>query len=600
MSMMARNLERLHPVLRQLYNELSREDGYLGSGDNWVEFLSADADVLASIKGGESRVRIRAYPLDHYLGDASDDEIFSWVANQPRPATGVVQALNEEQEDGSTKLVPRIVFERPVEGFSTDSIDDDILWFADAWESRTIAQTPGRVVLQRGDPAESVPQNAWLLMGDDASFPVRAELDEMQVEGDVGIYDTLWTAPKNGALGDLVVLYFTAPRKSAHFVARLASRPFWRTDLDVGADKAVDSHQWWAHITPLIEIEPIPFRQLQDACGGFLVLKGKSGHSLSADAIKSLNFVARRPQDQAEVERLTQRPSGHPELPDVEAMSLDEWKTIPNGLLQLEAHVSQFIVKPLSRLIGEANRFPALRPTLVAEHKNAAGVVDFVMFAGDVPLVAIEVKLATQRPISGVWSESPSFRQLQRYMNAIDVPGLLIDVHGILVLSPHADAPTMEIVRAHATQDDIEQLQELLFAEAHQKFGGTGGIPEDAFAPRQAKAEPGLYMAYLPVEKGREVPVVILRGTSPSAPATEALPLIDSPVFRDIAAQFLQGEGMESVAERYLGGSLLDPHGVATVLGQTLPDERPELLEMLGGLYAPRNRPGRRRIARRG
>lgn len=599
--MSTQDLPRFHPALRELLHDICREDGYIEGEPNCVEFLSHDAYVVANVKEGESRVRIRAYLLDDDKGHPSDEEVLRWVEDQPSPSSGVLQADIEQQEDESTRVVPRLVFERPVEGFSTALIESDIFTFAEAWESRSVVSPQPVGSFTIGNPAESEPRNVWLLMGDGASYLTDDDLAESGADGSVGVYDMMWTAPKNGELGDLVLLYFVSPRKAAYFVARLASRPFWRSGFEVNADHRVNDKQWWAYLTTPIEIEPIPFKALEHAADGFLVLRGRSGHYLKPASVESLTFTAKRPEQQAELDLVAQPPSARSDLPDPESMSLEEWKTIASGLLPLEARVSEYVVRPLFRLIGNAQRFPAIRPLIEAEYRIGAGFVDFVLCADDVPLVAVEVKLMTRRPRSGVWAESPDYRQLQRYVKELGVPGLLIDAHSVLVVYPGAESPEMEIVRSEATQDDIELLQELLFARAHQEFGGTGGIPDAAFASRQESEASHLYMAYLPFGEGGQAPVVILRGTSAGAPAIQAMPIIDSPVFRDIAEKFLQGDPMELVAEEYLGGFLLDPHGVATVLGQTLPEERPELLEMLGGLYAPRNRAGRRRrVFRRG
>lgn len=592
---------RLHPALELLFGALCREGGYIAGQCNWVEFLSHDALVLADVKEGESRLRVRAYLLDDDHRRPTDDELLRWVESQPQPSTGVLQAVVEERDDGTEHFVPRLVFERPLQEFNPELIQDDIFAFAEAWESRSVVLHQKSVDFPKGDPTQSAPRNAWLLMGDSASFLTDEDLDEARAEGSVGIYDTLWTAPKNGELGDLVLLYFVSPRKAAYFVARLASRPFWRAGFEVNADRPVGDNQWWAYLTAPIEIEPISFKTLERAADGFLLLRGRSGRYLKPAAVESLTFTAKRPQQQAELGLVAQPPSARSDLPDPESMSLEEWKAIASGLLPLEARVAEFVVRPLFRFIGNSSRFPAIRLSIEAEYRIDAGFVDFVLSADDVPLVAVEVKLMTRRPRSGVWIESPDFAQLQRYLKELGVPGLLIDAHSVLVVYPGAESPEKEIVRSEATQEDIEFLQELLFARAHREFGGTGGIPDAAFAPRPESEALHLYMAYLPVAGGGEVPIVIMRGTSAGAPAIQALPIIDTPVYRDIAEKFLQGDPMELVAKEYLGGSLLDPHGVATVLGQTLPEERPDLLEMLGDLYAPRNRPNRRRrVARRG
>lgn len=455
----------LHPVLAQLRDEMEREDGYVEGEANWVEFLSTDAYIDADVKGGESRVRIRAYFTSDDGATPTEGEVLAWVKKQPRPASGVVQALLEELDDGTVESSPRLVFERPVAAFTTEHIEGDIIRFARAWNVRGVAAPQPEAQFDRGDPAELPPQNAWLLMGDEASYWSPEGLEEVRAEG-VGIYDELWTAPKNGELGDLVLVYFTEPTKAACFVARLASRSFWRSDLTANAQKAVDNHQWWAYITPPVEIEPISFKDLREATGGHLVLKGRSGHYLPPQVIEGLSIIARNPEQQTEAERIVRTPTGDPRLPDPRTVSFDVWRTIPSGALALEAKVSEYVVGPLARFISAHQEAPAPMPTVRNEYKVPSGYVDFVMCADEVPLVAIEVKRAIRRPPTGVWRDSPDFLQLKRYMDDLDVPGLLIDAHGILLVRQGNETPEMEIVRAEATPCDIDALHDRLFADA--------------------------------------------------------------------------------------------------------------------------------------
>lgn len=473
----------LHPVLQHLIDELGREDGYLDGGVNWVQFLSADAYVDADIKEGESRVRLRAYPLGEDRSDLRDDAVIDWVERQPRPISGLVQAVIEEQGDGAEKLVPRLVFERPVAGFSTDHIEDDIFQFAEAWDAASVSGPRPQLAFEKGDPTEMLPQNAWMLMGDEASYWREDELREIQGEGVVGVYDTLWTAPKNGELGDLVLLYYTAPRKAACFVARLASRPFWRTDLHVNADRTVDSHQWWAYLTPPIEIQSIPYKTLREAAGGYLPLRGKSGRYLPPEVIRALVFVAARPDQQPELERAVRVPAGHAELPDRLRMTFDQWRRIPSGLLSLEAKVSEYVVRPLGEWVYGPDRAwtggtrephiePTVGPLVIPEYRVPSGFVDFVFqYPASTPALAVEVKLSVLRPSSGVWADSPDFRQLRRYMDDLGTPGLLADAQRLLLVRRGEDSPFAEIVRTEATWEDMALIRDLILEQEARAAG---------------------------------------------------------------------------------------------------------------------------------
>jgi hypothetical protein len=306
-------------------------------------------------------------------------------------------------------------------------------------------------------------------MGTEASYPSPEEVHSQSEQGKAGIFDSEWTAPKNGELGDLVLIYFVAPRKATCFIARLASRPYWQTDVEVNAVNAVGRHQWWAATSPFIEIEPIPYKTLQAAAGGYLPLRGRSGHYLSPRSIGSLAFTARDPSRQSDVDDIAQVPTGNPDVPE-RIDSLDAWKATPGGALPLEAKVSEHVVEPLAQLLwGPDMQWahehliePTLGPIPLREHRVPSGLVDFVFeYAGKFAL-AVEVKLTILRPASGVWTDSPDFQQLLRYMSDLDLPGLLVDAQRLLLVKTGASAPFAEIVRTEATWDDITLVRDLL------------------------------------------------------------------------------------------------------------------------------------------
>jgi len=464
-------LPDLHPVLNRMFQELTRDDGYSGSGPRWVAFLSADAYIEFRIKDGDSGVlHIDATLLNGDDPLPTEGEVLDWVDQQPVPALGVISLISDESDDGSVEFRPLLTFEVGLDSIVSEFIDQNVLPFADAWERRVVAQvSPIEAGAYRLDPVRIEPQNAWLLMGDEASYPTAEALAEMWSKGKGGIFGTDWTAPKNGDLGDLVLCYFIAPKRAACFVGRLASRPFWETDIEVNAIKTVGRHQWWVYLTPLVEIEPIPFSTLQAAQDGQLLLKGRSGHYLHPEAVGRLTFKAKNPDQQAELDRVAQKPVGDTALPEISTITFEQWVQINPALLPLEAKVSEYIVQPLQKLLNLPS--PQLRalPDLVLrpQHRVSKGVVDFVVSAAEVLLAAVEVKLAVERPGSGIWSESPDFQQLRRYMDVLNLPGILIDAHSILLVKVGADSPHAEIIRAKATPEDLGLIREILFYAAH-------------------------------------------------------------------------------------------------------------------------------------
>jgi hypothetical protein len=458
------DLSDLSRPLRLVYTHLGHEDGYIDHGEKWVAFDSALGYIEAQMLPIASyAIGIRA----EFLGGATSyEEVEEWIERQPRPLLGALEIAELTEDDGTVVYVPASMFVVRVVGHVVEFAKAVIEPFAIAWAKRVIADV-SRVgysydppSLYRYDPVAEEPQNAWLLMGDEASYPTPANLAELRADALVGVYNNDWTAPKNGEPGDLALFYFVSPRKAACFVARFASLPFWDQDVEVNAVTHVTPNQWWVFTTTPIEIEPIPYADLRAAAGGYLLLKGRSGHYLSPEAVSALTFTAKNPNEQEELDRVAGTPTGDPVLPGPAGMTFEEWKSIPSGALPLEAKVSEYVVEPLFAGSGDVPQIfdPTLAATLAREQRTPSGYVDYVVTLADRPVLAIEVKLAVQRPASGVWLDSPDFRQLRRYMDELDVPGLLIDAHSILLVESGADAPHKEVVRAQAKVSDIELL----------------------------------------------------------------------------------------------------------------------------------------------
>ncbi|MTB87054.1 hypothetical protein H9L21_08195 [Aeromicrobium senzhongii] len=226
------------------------------------------------------------------------------MTKQPDVVGGILQACVHQDEDRAV-LSPRIVFETPIGEYTTLSgiwknHHGETAKFGVAWRGREIADSTEHdpMVLRdyRFPPSQRPfvePKNAWLLMGDSASRLSDEESWEFQREGRAGIYNAMWTAPRNIEVGDLVLFYFVSPVKAVHYVARAASRAFWRDDIEVNADSPVGDKQWWAYFTPPVEIEPITYAQLRDAQNGHLNLRGRSGHFLHRETIGALSLRAK-------------------------------------------------------------------------------------------------------------------------------------------------------------------------------------------------------------------------------------------------------------------------------------------------------------------
>jgi hypothetical protein len=469
-----------HPALEQVVAEFARDDFDVDWETDSVMFVGKDGVFTADIDQGESRVRVFVALFLPARSDVlSDDSVHEWWARQPQPATGLLQLEEENDEEHGAALVPTLVFERSADDLDLSGIASDVNAFADAWDSGDVATPPTAIVVNYGDPTAQPPRAAWILIGSESSYPSSDELHEERDRGAVGIFDLEWTAPKNSDVGDLALMYFIAPRKAARFVARIASRPFLQTGVESAPDDKYDMNQWWCALTPLVEIEPIPYAEIKAAADGHLLLHGKGGKYLSPRAIARLTFNAVRPDEQELVDRITQVPEGPVELPKLADIDLDTWSSIPAGMLAVEAQVEDYVVDPLLAFVNEhrGDARIALPPLLPKrQHRLARQIVDYAILCDGIPLAAVEVKLSLRRPVGGDWMTSPDFRQVRAYMDEMDVPGLLVDSRSIWLVPRGAEAPSCAFERASATDADIIAIVDLIFDQAYEVLGGTLGI----------------------------------------------------------------------------------------------------------------------------
>ncbi len=154
------------------------------------------------------------------------------------------------------------------------------------------------------DALISPPQRAWILIGDEASWPTPTELAELRREASVGKLVNVWTGPRQGTTGDLALFYFTAPTKAVCFIARFGSDAYWDDSTKVNAETPVSSRQWWVATTPPVQVNPIPYLELREASGSPLVLRGRSGKEVTMDCVSRLHFVAEEPAEQDAVDHL--------------------------------------------------------------------------------------------------------------------------------------------------------------------------------------------------------------------------------------------------------------------------------------------------------
>lgn len=426
-----------------------------------VRFGVGDADGIAYVKDSGDRARIHV-TLGHQI---DPDEARAWIAQQPTTGAGYLRLLAEE---GGTQHHLLFTTERPLD---PDKIGDHDAYaseaqrFFAAWQARDIADlaaVDGGLSSPVKDPRAIEPANAWVLYGDEASFPSEQELASASHKVAGQVYDYLWTAAKQTQPGDLLFLYFVHERKAIHFVARAAVAAWYSGELEVAANARVRPTQWWTCITPPVPITPIPFAQLKDAFHGDLVMRGRSGRYIPPATVTRLIEIIGEDAITPELEAVLRQPVGLADLPEPQQMTFEQWRVIAAGELPLEAKVEEHLVEPLLRLALRDR--DDLRPQ--KRYRVAGGIADYAILSDTgAPCAIIEVKVAVRKRPNASWSDSPDFLQTRRYADALNCPSVLIDSHYVHLIAPHADAPHATIERRTATAADLDALTEHISGE---------------------------------------------------------------------------------------------------------------------------------------
>ncbi|WP_431473730.1 PP2C family protein-serine/threonine phosphatase [Ornithinimicrobium sp. W1665] len=306
-----------------------------------VDFQLGRASGIAYDKGGQL---LRAsFFLD--LGDIDLDEAISWVEAQPRSRTG---SLEVGESDGQVLL--RLLVERvlPLEDGDAAVIAAEASSYADAWrERRTLAaadlpsprHAPPSVLTRQ-------PQDAWLLYGSRRSVFGTEERAGFMLDWEEGIHSVNWTVPKHARPGDLVWIYFKAPLKEIRYAARVASHPYFDPQLIAEADRPLAAQQWWAWLTPLQEVGPVPLATLQEIAGERLVGRVHGGTYLRPEVSNALvDLVSSGPAAGEGIfqEQVCRRLGHRDGLPDPETMGWQEWQTLPAQQLRLEVDVERYV-----------------------------------------------------------------------------------------------------------------------------------------------------------------------------------------------------------------------------------------------------------------
>jgi hypothetical protein len=295
--------------------------------DGWLTFMLDGSKGAVGIK--DCGTRLSGYIELEQPGDGFGE----WLAGQSQlPALGAFR-WSYGDELHQEHLV--FEFERALndELGRDDPIARELRAYKAAWGRRRNVG-PSAVQRMGGDPRELEPQQAWLVIGDDASWPTNEELDEQAELGAVGIFESVWTAAKQTQPGDLLLFYFMGSRKAVHFVARAASPAFYDAERGVNSIGSPSDHQWWVFHTPLVPVVPIPFKRLELASGGHLILRGRSGKFLRPETVRALSIGPAEDAYREETDEVVRIPTGRADLPAPGETDLSTVSSLAAGALR--------------------------------------------------------------------------------------------------------------------------------------------------------------------------------------------------------------------------------------------------------------------------
>lgn len=393
--------------------------------------------------------------IDLEVPEDDMDAAFGLVEDYDALASGRLDAFPPEDLKGDVGAI-RLLFERH---FDPELISDndplgadaEAVW-ADWWGVDAPAPT-GLGKLTAVDVSTKPPVNAWLLMGSRSSYPTVDEIGAARHDAARGIYEDTWTAPKQTEPGDLLFFYFMSPDKAVHFVARSAGHAFFAEAEDTGATWS--RRQWWTHITPMVEIEPIPLAELLEVTGG-TVMRSRAGKYLKPDAADALARLAqvKRPEDEPLLRQVLQPVSGPDFLPRPEGMTFEQWRQLNAGLFRLEADVEEFVVEPLLRFTLAEGESAGVAP----QFRCGRGAVDYAVVADGTATCVVEVKLRVRRSPDSPWSSCKDFSQTMGYAERAGANAMLVDAFDIHLMRDGDTAPWRSFRREAMLDDDLAAI----------------------------------------------------------------------------------------------------------------------------------------------
>jgi hypothetical protein len=166
---------------------------------------------------------------------------------------------------------------------------------------------------------------------------------------------------------------------------------------------------------------------------GDAVLRGKSGIFVTPVGVGLLRDRIAETDSNLDLHALAPIPLGLPNLPVPDRMTLPEWRGLASGAIYPEKRVENYIAQPLLRLaLAAVGSTHLVKPQFAIGRKR----VDFAIVDGERPTAVVEVKVKVRVPVGSNWQASPDFLQVVEYARRLGVPGLLVDVNNVYVVSP--------------------------------------------------------------------------------------------------------------------------------------------------------------------
>lgn len=419
-----------------------------------VNFSLCDIGAFAYVQKG-GRLRGSVF-IDPAVPESEMAEAVEWAEAQSVHACRVDAAwASDVDADGG---FIRLLFERDLDPEAI-AADDPLATEADILAGSWYGEEPHQlsrvaVPLRASDPTRLAPTNAWLLMGRQRSYPTQADISEMNRDATLGIYENFWTAAKQTEPGDLLFFYFMDPHKAVHFVARAVDHAYFD---DMGTiEEGWRGRQWWTHISPMVEIEPIPVGALRRVMGD-MVMAGRSGRYVRPEhaALLAAGARAKDPRDSSLLERVLQPVVGRADHPDPTRLSLTQWRQIAAGSLSLEADVERLLVEPLLRMAFAAEPDVTVRKA----YRIGSRIADYVLLEGSRPVCAVEVKQRIRKSPSGAWTGCKDFMQAAGYGQSLGTPAILMDAFNTYLIPRGASEPLLALRRSVFRDEDLRTLK---------------------------------------------------------------------------------------------------------------------------------------------